>query len=126
MRFPRPSYPIAGNLFLGLFLIAWGLWVTVFPGDPHHAVPSLHWFWNGWEEHVVAFGAVFLGATKILCILNDWQATGKVAATFATGLWLQLGVKAFIAAPGIHLPICAFYFCAAGCSIMTMLTEERE
>jgi hypothetical protein len=126
MTFPRPSYPIAGDLFLGFFLIAWGLWLLVFPGTPQDTIKSLHWLWGKTEEYAVASGAILIGASKVVCICNRWQIMGKIAATLATGLWFQLGVKAFIADPNLHPPICAIYFCAAGCSVLTMLTEERE
>ena len=121
---PRPTYPIAGEFFLGAMMLSWGLWVLVFPGHLSR-ISSLSWLWSTGEELVLAVCAVLLGATKITCAYKEWLTGSKIAATLATGLWLQLGVKAYVAIPHVHPAISGIYFCAALCSVAIIWSEEH-
>jgi hypothetical protein len=125
-KFPRPSYPIAGEFFLGAFLIAWGVDVIVYPGSHLTQISAWHWLRDNGEVRAIAIVAMLLGSIKMLCAYQRWRVAGKFAAGAAMALWLQFAVKTYYAVPNLHPPASAVYFCAAICSLLIVLTEDRD
>ena len=123
---PRPGYPIAGEFFLGAFLIAWGIDVILYPSDRLTQIKNWRWLLDTGEVRSVAVVAITLGSAKILCAYNRWRVGGKFCAAAAMALWLQFAVKTSSAIPNSHPPASAVYLCAALCSLLIIVTEDTD
>jgi hypothetical protein len=118
---PRPTRPIAGELFTGGVLLAWGIFVLLFPDNHLTQVHSWQWLSKTGETGPVAVLAILIAVGQLYSAYKNKIAPGKVLAAIAMSLWFEFAVRIFTATPGIHPPACAVYFALAVCNILIVL-----